>query len=390
MELRHQWALPSRSREVILGTPPNALRLSSEVSAVPDLAPGSPGRQAVRRRTGELLTAAPHRVVADFAGERRLAADLDDCADGVVRAVAKDVPIIGEAVSGILAGGKRLRPLLVLAAAYSGSADRQCSIRSGVVVELLHLASLVHDDVMDEAAQRHGVTSANARMGNVRAVLAGDYLLARALATACELGGPEGALAAGTFSRLCDGQARESAALFDPARTEPAYYAAVEGKTGALFATSCRLGAMAGGLGEEATDALAEYGLQLGVAFQLIDDLLDFTSTSGAMGKPAGHDIAEGVYTLPVLHALRERPRLADVLRRARPDAATGAPADPDAVKEATGVVRDSGGLTATRRAAEQRTDQAIGALSGAAGEVGATEIAMLSELVAALVGRLN
>jgi heptaprenyl diphosphate synthase len=349
-----------------------------------------PDRQAVHRSTVELLATAPHRAVAGFAGEARLAADLDDCADGVVRAVAEDVPIIGEAVTEILAGGKRLRPLLVLATAYAGSPQRERAIRSGVAVELLHLASLVHDDVMDEAAQRHGVASANARLGNVRAVLAGDYLLARALATACELGRHEGALAAKAFTWLCDGQARESATLFDTGRGESAYYAAIEGKTGALFATSCRLGAMAGGLGDEATEALAEYGLQLGMAFQLIDDLLDFTSTSGQMGKPAGHDIAEGVYTLPVLHALRERPRLAAVLDRARPDHLTGAPADPAAVREAADLVRDSGGLTATRRAAEQRTDRAIGALSGAAGEVGAARISMLSELVAALVGRLS
>jgi heptaprenyl diphosphate synthase len=355
----------------------------------PDPAAGEPaGRADVRRRTGALLTAAPHRVVADFAGERRLAADLEECAAGVASAVSGDVPIIGEAVTEILGGGKRLRPLLVLAAAYAGSGQRERSVRSAVVVELLHLASLVHDDVMDEAAQRHGVTSANARMGNVRAVLAGDYLLARALAVACELGRAEGALAAGTFIRLCDGQARESAALFDPGRSESDYYAAIEGKTAALFETSCRLGAMAGGLGEEATAALAEYGLQLGMAYQIVDDLLDLTSTSNAMGKPAGHDIAEGVYTLPVLYALRERPELADVLARVRPDAVTGAPADPETVREAAGLVRDGGGIAAARREAERRTGRAIAALSGAAGEVGAERIAMLSDLVTVLAGR--
>jgi len=373
-----------------LGTSLNALHPSSGVSVVQAPVTESPDRPAVRGRTAELLAAAPHRAVANFVGEGRLAADLEECADGVVRAVAEDVPIVGEAVTDILAGGKRLRPLLVFATAYAGTPDRERAVGSGVVVETLHLASLVHDDVMDEAAQRHGVASANARMGNVRAVLAGDYLLARALATACELGRLEGALAARAFLRLCDGQARESATLFDADRGERAYYAAIEGKTGALFATSCRLGAMAGGLGEEAAGALEEYGLQLGIAFQLIDDLLDFTSTSGAMGKPAGHDIVEGVYTLPVLHALREHPRLAAVLDRARPNPVTGAPADLAAVREAADLVRDSGGLTATRRAAEQRTDRAIGALSKAAGEVEATRISMLSELVAALIGRLS
>lgn len=347
-------------------------------------------RRALRRRTEELLGTAPYRVVAALAGESRLVADLSGCANGIVQAVADDVPVVAEAVTGILARGKRLRPLLVLAAAYSGSPERDRAIRSGIVVELLHLASLIHDDVMDEAPRRHGLTSANARMGNVRAVLAGDYLLSRALTTACELGAAEGTLAAATFTSLCDGQARESAALFDPGRTASAYYAAIEGKTAALFAASCRLGAMAGGLEEAATDALTEYGRQAGLAFQLVDDLLDLTSTSGAMGKPAGHDIAEGVYTLPVLYALAERPSLADLLRRARPDPATGAPADPGAVTEAAGVVRETGGLAATRRAAEEHTAQAIDALSAAAGRIGSAHLAMFSELVSALAGRLS
>jgi heptaprenyl diphosphate synthase len=368
------------TREGLLDTSLNAIRRSSGVRTAERPGGREPGREAIRR----LLDAAPHRVVAEFAGQRRLAADLEGCAAAVGQVVAEELPIVSEAVGEILAGGKRLRPLLVLAAAYSGSPDRERSIQSGAVVELLHLASLVHDDVMDEAGQRHGVMSANVRMGNLRAVLAGDYLLARALAVACGLGRAEGAIAAETFTRLCEGQAYESAALFDVERRESAYYAAIEGKTGALFAASCRLGAMAAGLGAEATAALAEYGLHLGVAFQLVDDLLDFTSSSTTMGKPSGHDIVEGVYTLPVMHALRERPRLAGLLHRASRDVA-----DPSAAREAADLVRDSGGLTATRRAAERRTDQAVGALSGAAGEVGAAGIAMLSELVAALVGRL-
>ncbi|GAB3975281.1 hypothetical protein GCM10029978_059020 [Actinoallomurus acanthiterrae] len=191
-------------------------------------------------------------------------------------------------------------------------------------------------------------------------------------------------MAAETFARLCEGQAHESAALFDVARQESAYHTAIGGKTGALFAASCRLGAMAAGLGAEATAALGDFGLHLGVAYQLVDDLLDLTSSSGVLGKPAGHDVLEGVYTLPVLHTLRAHPPVADLLRRAR----TGLDGAEEAAREVADVVRDSGGLTVTRRAAEHRTALAVGALSGAAGEIDATGIAMLTELVAALVGR--
>jgi heptaprenyl diphosphate synthase len=374
-----------------MGVSLNAIGSSSFVIAEEDLAAEPLGRTAeVPHPPGALVMADPHRVVANFAGVQRLTSDLEACAEGVTRAAAIDAPIIGGLTREFLTGGKRLRPLLVLATAYSGPADRDRAIRSTVVVELLHLASLVHDDVMDEAAQRHGDASTNVRVGNVRAVLAGDYLLARALATACELGQAEGMLAAETFTGLCDGQARESEALFDTGRTEGDYYAAIKGKTGALFAASCRLGAMAAGLGERATTALTEYGLHLGMAYQLIDDLLDFTSPSSALGKPAGHDITAGVFTLPVLHALREDPRLAELLHRAGSEAASGTPAGGEAARRAADVVRESGGLAVTRRAAENRTEQAIAALSRASDDIGTAALAMLTELVAALADRRN
>lgn len=322
-----------------------------------------------------------HRVVAGFVGAERLAAELAECVDRV-RWTAESAPLLFSRQLGALAsGGKRLRPLLVLAAAHSASAahvllDRDRAIGSAVVVELLHLASLVHDDVLDEAGTRHGTETVNAREGNLRAVLAGDYLLAQALATACTLGRTEGSVAARTFVRLCEGQAQESASLFDTGRPESAYFAGIEGKTGALFEASCALGALAGGLGPRAASALGEYGMRLGTAFQLLDDCLDFTASAEQLGKPAGHDIVEGVYTLPVLRTLRRRPELARVL--SRPDRAAAA-------AEAVALVRDGDAIAETRAEAHRQAVRAVDALSGAAHEIDALAVDMLAALAETL-----
>ena len=333
-------------------------------------------------RIGDLLNGAPHRVVADFGGEFRLRADLTECVLRISEIVAAEPQVISNALSGMIAGGKRLRPLFVLATTYAAMGDqdprtRNRAVQSGVVVELLHLASLVHDDVMDESMTRHGVASVNARAGNIGAVLAGDYLLAEALCLGCDLGLAEGVVAARTFTRLCEGQAQESATLFDPGRTENAYFTAIAGKTGALFETACRLGAMAAGLPADSTTALAEYGLRLGVAFQLADDLLDITASAGALGKPVGHDIVEGVYTFPVLRAMREDPRLRQVLQSADRE---------DAAAAALGIIRGSDALAATRQEMARWSGRAVASLSGAEGDLGEAGIAMLTDLASALV----
>jgi geranylgeranyl pyrophosphate synthase len=333
-------------------------------------------------RIGDLLKAAPHRVVAEFGGRARLRADLTECVIRIGEIVAAEPLVIANALRGVTAGGKRLRPLFVLATAYAvlGGLDprtRDRAVDSGVVVELLHLASLVHDDVMDESMTRHGAASVNARTGNIGAVLAGDFLLAEALCLGCDLGPAVGAVAARTFTRLCEGQAQESAALFDPDRTESAYFAAIAGKTGALFESACRLGAMAAGLSAGSTTALAEYGLRLGVAFQLVDDLLDISASAGALGKPVGHDIVEGVYTFPVLRAMPGNPRLRHVLQSADRE---------DAARTALGIVRNSGALAATRHEIMRWSNKAAVALSAADGDLDEAGTAMLANLASTLV----
>src|SRR3954465_6037403 len=227
--------------------------------------------------------------------------------DALREAVRSDDAYLTEVASHlIVAGGKRVRPLFAIAsaaspAATSGQEPTADVVRGGVAVELVHLGSLYHDDVIDEAPTRRTVESVNARWGNLTAILAGDFLLARASELAAPLGTEVAGLLAATIGRLCEGEVAELRTAYNVDRTETAYFGAIEGKTAALFATACRIGAIVGGLPREQVDALTSYGLAYGMAFQIVDDVLDVTATSDELGKPAGHDLVEGVYTLPVL-----------------------------------------------------------------------------------------
>jgi heptaprenyl diphosphate synthase len=176
----------------------------------------------------------------------------------------------------------------------------------GVAVELVHLASLYHDDVIDEATIRRNVESVNSRYGNLVAIVAGDYLLARSAAIAASLGTEIAALLADTLGRLCQGQVSEVRSAYQIGRSREDYTEAISGKTAALMATSCRIGALTGGLPEPEVEACSEYGRCFGMAFQIRDDILDITATDGQLQKPAGQDLAEGIYTLPALVALAD------------------------------------------------------------------------------------
>src|SRR5215217_8464824 len=173
----------------------------------------------------------------------------------------------------LAAGGKRLRPALAVAAgACAGTAPVSDGvILGGVSVELVQVGSLYHDDVMDEALTRRGVESVNARWGNLKAILAGDFLLAKASEIAASLGVEVAGLLASTIARLCEGEVHELRTAFDPTRTEASYLAAIEGKTAALFATACRVGGIVGGLPRADIDALTEFGRHYGMAFQVVD-----------------------------------------------------------------------------------------------------------------------
>ncbi|HYO18282.1 MAG TPA: polyprenyl synthetase family protein [Dermatophilaceae bacterium] len=199
------------------------------------------------------------------------------------------------------AGGKRFRPMLTLLAAELGDGINPEVVKAATGVELTHLASLYHDDVMDEADVRRGVVSANARYGNSEAILVGDLLFGKASELVADLGPEAVRIQALTFVRLCSGQIRDARPVPEGVDPIDYYLGVLADKTGVLIATAARYGAMFSGCAPETVDIMGQYGERLGIAFQLADDLLDISSELGESGKEPGMDLREGVATLPVL-----------------------------------------------------------------------------------------
>ena len=199
------------------------------------------------------------------------------------------------------AGGKRFRPLLVLLAAQFGDPNAPGVIPSAVVVELTHLATLYHDDVMDEAHMRRGTVSANARWDNSVAILTGDFLFSRASKILSTLGPEAVRIQADAFERLVTGQIQETAGPLPGEDPVQHYLDVLSGKTGSLMAVSVHFGALLAGADEQVVDVLTQYGERIGIAFQLADDILDIASDSEESGKTPGTDLREGIPTLPVL-----------------------------------------------------------------------------------------
>ncbi|QGN58288.1 polyprenyl synthetase family protein [Nostocoides sp. HKS02] len=221
------------------------------------------------------------------------------------REVDHDDPFIAEANSHLIeAGGKRFRPLLTLLAAEVGSGINPDVVAAAAGVELTHVASLCHDDVMDEATVRRGAPSANAKYGNSTAILVGDMLFGTASSIIADLGAEAVKIQAETFVRLCSGQIRDDRPT--PAGEDPVdyYLRILADKTGVLIATAARYGAMFAGCDAPTVEILREFGERLGMAFQLADDLIDVASDAEESGKTPGTDLREGKATLPVLYAL--------------------------------------------------------------------------------------
>jgi heptaprenyl diphosphate synthase len=223
--------------------------------------------------------------------------------DGLLRSVVDhEDPFIAQASMHLSeAGGKRFRPMLTLLAAELGTGVNDDVVTAATGVELTHLASLYHDDVMDEADLRRGVVSANARYGNSDAILVGDLLFGKASELVAGLGPEAVKIQAQTFVRLCSGQIRDARPAPDGADPIDYYLGVLADKTGVLIATAARYGAMFSDCPPETVDIMSRYGERLGIAFQLADDLLDISSGSGESGKEPGTDLREGVATLPVL-----------------------------------------------------------------------------------------
>jgi heptaprenyl diphosphate synthase len=256
------------------------------------------------------------------------------------------------------AGGKRFRPLLVALGAHFGEPSAPFVVPAAVVVELTHLATLYHDDVMDEAEVRRGAPSANSRWTNSVAILVGDYLFARAADIAADLGTEAVRIQARTFSRLVHGQIAETVG---PRRGEDPtehYLDVIADKTGSLIATSARFGGMFGGAAPDHIEALAGYGETIGVAFQLSDDLLDIASESRQSGKTPGTDLREGVRTLPVLYALASEDADPTAVRL-REILSAGPLTDDELHAEALGLLRESTALKQARETIRGYAEQA-------------------------------
>ncbi|MCY4067872.1 MAG: polyprenyl synthetase family protein [Acidimicrobiaceae bacterium] len=260
-------------------------------------------------------------------------------------------------------GGKLVRPGFCLASSLVREArpvrSSQAAVLGGVSVELVHIGSLYHDDVMDDATTRRSVVSVNAQWGNLRAILAGDYLLGRASAVAASLGAEVARLLAEAITGLCEGQIIELENAYDVERSEQRYERAVAGKTAALLSIACRIGATVGEVPASDVDALGEFGFAYGMAFQIVDDILDLVATESQLGKPAGNDLAEGTYTLPVIRALAD-PAAGEELR-----SILGGAVEERARDRAAELVRSTAGVDYARDRAREWADRAQAATSG-------------------------
>jgi heptaprenyl diphosphate synthase len=286
----------------------------------------------------------------DPALEREIRAQLDQVEADLDKAVRSDTDFVTEASSYLVrAGGKRFRPMMVLLGGRFGDPADSRLVQGAVAIEIVHLATLYHDDVIDEADYRRGIPSVNSRWDNTVAILTGDFLFARASEISSDLGNEVTKLLARTIAILSDGQIREVAASGRTDQTEAAYMEIIRRKTAMLIATSCRLGGMLSNAAPETIERLDDFGMALGLAFQLSDDIMDVISTEAELKKEPGQDMREGVYTLPVLYALED----GEAARELRDLLAPGPP-EGERLSRALDLVRSDGSLARAREAVTQ------------------------------------
>ena len=287
---------------------------------------------------------------------------LADVETSLVESVSTENVYLSEpAIRVIKGGGKRLRPSLVITSSLVGgaAAARERTVSGCCSVELVHVGSLVHDDIIDEAAERRGVPTVNSLESVSAAILVGDFLLARAGERAASVSAEVSRVLASTIGALCDGQSREMADMFNQACFINDFEVLDPGKTASLLSASCEIGGLCGEQPAEVVSAGALFGSEFGMAFQIIDDILDLTSTAEVMGKPVGNDIREGVYTLPVLLAL-EGPsgdEIRALLPLVREDGA--------ALERLRQIILASGCVTRAADTARDYNERAVAALEG-------------------------
>ena len=302
------------------------------------------------------------RTIQRFADVQALAAADMGAVNALIRTrLASDVVLINQIAEHIIGGGgKRLRPMLVLLAAHAAGYRGREHVLLAAVVEFIHTATLLHDDVVDESDLRRGRKTANALWGNAASVLVGDFLYSRAFQMMVEADEMRvmGILAE-TTNRIAEGEVLQLLNIHNPDVDETAYLRVIERKTAVLFAAATRLGAVLGGLAVAQEEALATYGMNLGYAFQIADDVLDYVSDAGTLGKNIGDDLAEGKATLPLIYAIeRATPEQAASLRRA---IETGGL---DSLDNIIGAIRDSGAIERALHRAQGYADAAKAALA--------------------------
>ncbi len=299
-------------------------------------------------------------VLRDLVPVERVWTRLEAVERGLFEATTSDDEFLTRISQHLLgAGGKRYRPLLAQVAAELGDDPTEAPVAAGVAVELVHLGSLYHDDVIDEAQSRRGTVSVNENWSNTVAILAGDFLLARASEIAAPLGIEAVQLLARTYACLCQGQILELQLGDGLSQGLDGYFRVVELKTASLIRTSARLGAMAGGAPPNAIEAVSSWAHEVGMVFQLTDDILDLVATENFLGKPAGSDINEGTFTLPVLYAL-QGPEGDDV----RGLLAGGHPYPQESVEGVIALVRSGGHVERALDEVDRRIEVARAAMA--------------------------
>ncbi len=263
----------------------------------------------------------------------------------------------------VAAGGKRLRPMLLLLATkalnYQENSIKSQSILAAVI-EMIHTATLLHDDVVDESDLRRGRETANAMFGNQASVLVGDYLYSRAFQMMVEVGEMRVMdVLSDTTNQIAAGEVLQLMNVNDPDVTEASYYQVIERKTAILFAAATQLAAIISGADKAIENSLKEYGMQLGIAFQLIDDALDYAADTEALGKNVGDDLAEGKPTLPLIHALENTDDNGKILiRNAIENGGL------EQMEQVMAIIEQTGAIEYTYQAAEKAVNKAIEALS--------------------------
>ncbi|HWI62068.1 MAG TPA: polyprenyl synthetase family protein [Symbiobacteriaceae bacterium] len=244
-----------------------------------------------------------------------IADDLRHVETAIEEALATEDAMLNEVSTHLLhAGGKRIRPALVLLTSKFPGAQLERAIPVAVAVELIHMATLVHDDVVDKATVRRGLPTVNAKWSNQVSVLTGDYLFAKAFSMLAQTGNTRIVqIMADVVYELSRGELAQLASYFHVDQTEEQYYERIAQKTGYLIAECCRLGGVVAGAEERQVQALYNYGMGVGLSFQIADDLLDFHGSAAKVGKPVAGDLKTGILTLPVIHALKHSPHAAEL-----------------------------------------------------------------------------